>query len=108
MDTHIVYRILPELTPRRLAINAASQFWPQTTKAGNKGSRSTEDAQVAGLKQELLDVVRATERGVSTTPEQREEIDRLIVALEPCKRESPASWAGQEGLCPTVITWVLL
>ena len=66
-------------------MNAASQFWPQTTKTGNKGSNSKEDARVAGLKQELLDVVRGTERGISTTEEQREEIDRLIAALEPCK-----------------------
>lgn len=102
-------RILPELTPHGLAMNAASQFWPQATKTGNMGSKSKEDDKVAGLKRELLDVVRATERGISTTPEQREEIDRLIGALEPCECENPQPGLGKKvALCPTVITWLVL
>lgn len=37
------------------------------------------------LKRQLLDALQPTQRGVTTTLEQREEIDRLIEALKPCE-----------------------
>lgn len=56
------------------------QFWIKPA------AKSQSDAgEVALLKQQLIDAVQATERGVSTTPEQREDIDRLITQLEPCE-----------------------
>lgn len=38
------------------------------------------------LKRQLLDALQPTQRGITTTLEQRAEIDRLIEALKPCER----------------------
>lgn len=60
---------------------SAAQFWRNAANKNGDTLGSTKDK----LKQRLLDTVKATERGISTTPEQRQEIDELIAGLEPCE-----------------------
>lgn len=67
------------------------QFLTKKTANGN-------GAEAAKLKQRLLDTVRSTRRGVSTSEDQQQEIDELIAALEP--RESGFGMSGAcRGYC---------
>lgn len=66
----------------RLPTRCAVQFW-RTNIADRNGD--TLAAAKEKLKERLLDIVRSTERGISTSEEQRQDIDELIAALEPCE-----------------------
>lgn len=66
-----------------------------TTPATKSGS---EDAKVVELKQQLLKTLRPTERGVSTSDEQRQAIDALIAELEPCEYP-PTRCSFDNGKC---------
>ncbi|CAM9727180.1 unnamed protein product [Ectocarpus sp. 6 AP-2014] len=59
--------------------NWFAQFWP------NREDKTGETLEAAKnkLKQRLLDTVRDTKRGISTSEEQRKDIDELIAAIEP-------------------------
>lgn len=58
------------------------QFWTKPSPAPTK--EEIEKAETEALKKQLLEAVQPTRRGISTTAEQREGIDRLIAELEPC------------------------
>lgn len=78
---------LPRLTRPALRNSAhvrAVQFW-RTNITDNNGD--TLEAAKEKLKERLLMLVRSTERGVSTSEEQRQDIDELIAALEPCENQ---------------------
>ena len=60
----------------------AEQFW--RTNITDKNGDTLEAAKEK-LKERLLMLVRSTERGISTSEEQRQDIDELIAALEPCE-----------------------
>lgn len=62
----------------------AAQFW--RTNITDKNGDTLEAAKEK-LKERLLMVVRSTERGISTSEEQRQDIDELIAALEPCENK---------------------
>lgn len=57
------------------------QFWRNAANKNGDTLGSAKDK----LKQRLLDTVQSTRRGISTTEEQRQEIDELIAGLEPCE-----------------------
>lgn len=59
----------------------ALQFW---RNVANTNGDTLGTAKIK-LKERLLDTVRPTNRGISTSDEQRQDIDELIAALEPCK-----------------------
>ncbi|CAN0030659.1 unnamed protein product [Scytosiphon promiscuus] len=59
--------------------NWFAQFWRGAANKNGDTLGSAKDK----LKQRLLDTVQPTRRGISTTPDQREEIDELIAGLEP-------------------------
>lgn len=61
-------------------VQIPGQFWRQATQAAKETTSNRSEAR--NLKQQLLEAVGPTQRGVLTTAEQREEIDRLITALE--------------------------
>lgn len=76
---------LAVLTRPEHAIHAhAAQFW--RTNITGKNSDTLEAAKEK-LKERLLTLVRSTERGISTSKEQRQDIDELIAALEPCENQ---------------------
>lgn len=57
------------------------KFLPKPGVTKKKG----QNAEVLKLKQRLLEKARFTQRGISTSAEQRQDIDALITALEPCE-----------------------
>lgn len=59
----------------------ALQFW---RNVGDTNGDTLEAAKIK-LKERLLDTVRPTNRGISTSKEQRQDIEELIAALEPCE-----------------------
>ena len=71
----------------RITTAPTCQFLTKKTANRNGG-------EAAKLKQRLLDTVRSTRRGVSTSEDQQQEIDELIAALEPCE-----SGFGMSGAC---------
>eukprot|EP00752_Nemacystus_decipiens_P009091 g8117.t1 len=67
-------------TLRAASSNWFAQFW--RTNITDKNGDTLEAAKEK-LKERLLMLVRCTERGISTSEEQRQDIDELIAALEP-------------------------
>lgn len=57
------------------------QFWRNVANTNG----DTLEAAKLKLKERLLETVRSTSRGVSTSEEQRQDIEELIAALEPCE-----------------------
>lgn len=66
----------------------------QFLKPGAQKKTNGNGAEAAKLKQRLLDAVRSTRRGISTSEEQRQDIDELIAALEPCESGFGMSYVG--------------
>lgn len=69
------------------------QFWRNVANTNG----DTLQAAKLKLKERLLETVRPTNRGISTSEEQRQDIEELITALEPCKSTI------DEGSCYTVV-----
>lgn len=67
------------------ALHATSSNWFAQFWRNNVGEKNGDTLEVAKekLKERLLMLVRSTERGISTSEEQRQDIDELIAALEP-------------------------